>query len=114
MVEQFKKCPCRSVFCDYEGETLVDISAQSSILNSSPRDTQGRNRENPMPKTLAQYADIAQRPDRYSVEAVRAAIAFWSTRDGREAAAFTKIAREHLLQRSGQIQFRSAGATRQR
>jgi len=67
-----------------------------------------------MPKTLAQFADIAQRPDRYSVEAVRAAIAFWSTRDGREAAAFTKIAREHLLERSGRIEYRSASAARQR
>jgi hypothetical protein len=67
-----------------------------------------------MTKTLAQLADIAQRPDRYTVEAVREAIAFWSKRDGREAAAFTKIAREHLLQRSGRIAFRSAGATRSR
>jgi hypothetical protein len=67
-----------------------------------------------MTKTLAQFADIAQRPDRRTVETVREAIAFWSTREGREAAAFTKIAREHLLERSGRISFRSAGATRQR
>jgi hypothetical protein len=67
-----------------------------------------------MTKTLAQLADIAQRPDRYPVEAIREAVAFWSTRDGREAAAFTRIAREHLLQRSGRISFTSAGATRQR
>jgi hypothetical protein len=67
-----------------------------------------------MTKTLAQLADVAQRPDRYPVETVREAIAFWSNRDGREAAAFTRIAREHLLQRSGRIQFRSAGVTRSR
>jgi hypothetical protein len=67
-----------------------------------------------MTKILAQFADIAQRPDRYPVEAVRDAISFWLDRPGREAAAFARIAREHLLQRSGRIQFRSAGATRSR
>jgi hypothetical protein len=64
--------------------------------------------------TLAKFADIAQRPNRYSVEEIRAAIAFWSERQGVEPAAWVRMCREHLLQRSGRIGFRSAGAVRSR
>src|SRR5260370_39342113 len=104
MLGQLKKCRCRSAFCDYDGETLVEISCGSSILDSSPSDRRRARRENPK-MTIAKFTDIAQRPDRYTVADVQAALRFWSEREGREPAAWTRMCRDHLAQRVGRISF---------
>src|SRR5260370_63631 len=113
MLGQLKKCRCRSAFCDYDGETLVEISCGSSILDSSPSDRRRARRENPK-MTIAQFTDIPQRPDRYTVADVQAALRFSSEREGTDPAAWTRTCRDHLHPRPRRLAFISPAAARTR